>query len=332
MILPIQGIALGAIALASIPYINALSAADIPSDTPVSQLITSATAALAQGQAQDALTYFNVAVDRDPRNYLTIFRRGAAYLQLGKSAQANQDFDRVLAIKPTFEGALIQRAKIRSRNGNWAEASSDYKAAGKGNSEEMKELQEAQGAETLSAEAENAGDWGGCTSHADVAIAVAGSALGLRQRRARCRFEKGEIVEGISDLLHVAQMSSSTDAHLQISATSFFALNESDNGMSQLRKCLHSDPDSKACSKLLKREKKLNKERQKVEEYVSKRQFNQAVKLLEPSKEDPGFLKEIQQEYEEHRQQGTIPKNAPSNLYNGLVELTCEALTEVCKT
>ena len=103
MILPLQTLALGAaFAISSLSLAQALSASDIPADIPVSQLISSATAALAQGNGQDALTYFDVAITRDPQNYLTIFRRGAAYLQLGKHSQASHDFDRVLSIKPTF--------------------------------------------------------------------------------------------------------------------------------------------------------------------------------------------------------------------------------------
>lgn len=331
MIVPFRSLALGAVALSSIPLVCGLSAADIPADTPVNQLISSATTALAQGQGQEALTYFDVAVTRDPKNYLTIFRRGAAYLQLGKSAQASHDFDRVLAIKPNFEGALVQRAKIRSRNGDWVAAKADYNTAGKSGSEEFKELQEAEGAEVLSAEAEKSGDWVSCTLHADTAILVAGAALDLRQRRARCRFEKGDFAEGISDLLHVAQITSgSTAASLQISATLFFALQETENGLSQIRKCLHSDPDSKACSKLLKREKAIDKQLKKVRDLMAKRQFNSAIKSLLPSADDAtGLLQTVQDELKEYKDQGFIHKNAPSNLYNALVELTCEAYTEV---
>ncbi|KAK8222107.1 hypothetical protein M8818_000277 [Zalaria obscura] len=329
MLLPFQSLALGAIALTSIPLACAISAADIPSDTPVNQLISSATAALASGKAQDALTYFDVAISRDPNNYLNIFRRGAAYLQLGKSAQATQDFDKVLAIKPTFEGALVQRAKLRSRNADWDGAKSDYMAAGKKGGEEIAELEQAQGAAILSAKAEKIGDWAGCTSNADVAIQIAGADLDLRQRRSRCRLEKGEIEEGISDLYHIAQFSSSSNAHMQISASLFFALNETANGMSQARKCLHSDPDSKPCSKLLKREKAIDKRMKKISEFMAKRQYTNAVKLLVPQGDEPGLLKEVQDDTKVYKDQGIIHEKAPSKLYEGLVELTCESYTEM---
>ncbi|KAF4549755.1 DnaJ domain-containing protein 4 [Elsinoe fawcettii] len=328
MVRPVKQLALGILA-ASVPIASALSASDIPADTPVSKIISSATVALAQGHAQDALTYFDVAVTRDPQNYLTIFRRGAAYLQLGKHSQANQDFDRVLAIKPNFEGALVQRAKIKSRNANWEAARQDYKTAGKTGGEELRDLDDAEGAEKVSADAEKAGDWSACTANADVAINIASGSLDLRRRRAHCRFEKGEIIEGLSDLLHVAQISSSEEAFLRLSATYFYSLNEVDNGLSQIRRCMHSDPDSKACRKLLKSEKAIDKRLKKIRELVSKRQYNSATKLLVKTGEDEGLLEEIKADLAKLKQAGTIPANAPSHLYESLVELTCEAYTEM---
>lgn len=325
----IKRIALAAL-VASAPIVNALSASDIPADTPVSKLISSATVALAQGQAQEALVYFDVAVARDPQNYLTIFRRGAAYLQLGKHSQASHDFDRVLAIKPTFEGALVQRGKIKSRQAEWDAAKEDFKAAGKGSGEEMHELQQAQAADQQSAVSEQAGDWSACTANADVAINVASGSLSLRHRRAHCRFEKGEIIEGLSDLLHVAQISSSEDAFLKLSATYFYSLNELENGLSQIRKCMHSDPDSKACRKLLKSEKAFDKRLKKVFEVMEKRQYNSAAKLLtKTSEEEVGLIEEIKADTASLREAGHIPSTAPSNLYDRLVAVACEAYTEM---
>lgn len=117
MILRLSTLALGLLSTAS-----ALSPADKPADTPVSQLIKDASVKLATGNAQDALVYFDVAIARDPQNYLTFFRRGAAYLSLGRAVQAQHDFDKVLELKPGFEGALVQRAKIRARKADWAAA------------------------------------------------------------------------------------------------------------------------------------------------------------------------------------------------------------------
>ena len=314
----------------SAPFALCLSPSEIPSDTPIASLVSSAKANLAKGNANDALTYFDVAVSRDPRNYLTIFQRGATYLSLGKNAQANQDFDRVLTIKPDFEGALLQRAKIKGRAGDWKAAKQDYQAAKKTGGVEIAELEEAQGAAILAFDAEKAGDWEGCVSQAGIAIMVASTSLGLRQLRARCRFEKGEVLEGVSDLAHVLQMSpGSVEPHLQMSAMTFYSLGDTEKGIGHVRKCLHSDPDSKACSKLFRREKQIDKTLNKLASLKESRQFNSAVKLIIGADSNTGLIEDVKADVNQAKEDGIIHRNSPNDLYNSLVEMTCDLYTEV---
>jgi DnaJ family protein C protein 3 len=327
MILRLSSLALGL--LSTYPLASALSASEIPADTPVSQLIKDASAKLATGNAQDALTYFDIAISRDPKNYLTFFRRGAAYLSLGKAAQAQQDFDKVLELKPGFEGALVQRAKIRARKADWAAARKDYEAAGK--ADEIAQLEEAQGAAILAQEAADKGDWEACVTQAGNAIVVAGGAFDIRKTRARCRFEKGEVVEGISDLQHLLQINTGDiEPHLQSSAMAFYSLGETEKGLKHIAQCLQSDPDSKACMKLRRREKNLEKDLKKVRSYFEKRQYATASKLLvDRGEEEPGLLKEVKQDFQDYVDQGYIYKNSPQGLYQDLLEKTCEAYVEM---
>lgn len=327
MILRLSTLALGLVA--SAPLSHALAAADIPADAPVSQLIKDAGVKLATGNAQEALVYFDVAIQRDPKNYLTFFRRGAAYLSLGKTAQAQNDFDKVLELKPGFEGALVQRAKIRARKADWVAARKDYEAAGK--AEEVLQLDEAQGAAMLAKEAADKGDWETCISQSGIAILVAGGAYDIRKTRAHCRFEKGEVVEGISDLQHLLQIhTGDIEPHLQSSAMAFYSLGETEKGLKHIAQCLQSDPDSKACMKLRRREKNLEKELKKVRSAFQKQQWATGVKyLVDRGEEDPGLLKEVREDFDDYVKYGFIFKNSPQGLYNELVEMTCEAYTEV---
>lgn len=329
MIIRILNIAFGA-ALLSVPFAFCLSPSEITSDTPIASLVSSAKTNLAQGNANDALTYFDAAIARDPKNYLTIFQRGAAYLSLGRNAQASQDFDKVLAIRPDFEGALLQRAKIKSRNADWASAKDDYVKAKKTESDEFAQLEEASLAAAMASEAEKKGDWEACVGHAGTAIMVASTALSLRQLRARCRFERGEVLEGVSDLAHTIQISpSSIEPHLQISSMLFYSVGDTEKGIDQMRKCLRSDPDSKACSKLFRREKQVDKTLKQVENLREKRQFNSAVKFLVPTSEEPGLIQEVKDHVKEGRQSGHIHKNAPDELYAKLVDMACDCYSEV---
>ena len=329
MITRVSSLAVAAALLAS-PFAFCLSPSEIPPDTPIASLVSSAKSNLASGNANDALTYFDVAISRDPKNYLTIFQRGATYLSLGKNAQASQDFDRVLSIRPDFEGALLQRAKIKSRNADWKGAREDYETAGKSGQPEVTQLEEAHGSSLLAGEAEKAGDWEGCVTHAGTAIMIASTALSLRQMRARCRFERGEVLEGVSDLAHAIQINpQSIEPHLQISSMLFYSIGDMDKGIEQMQKCLRSDPDSKACSRLYRREKQLNKAMKQIMALRERRQYNSAVKLLVQTGEDAGLIQDVKDEIASGRESGIIHKNSPNELYVNLIEMTCEFYTEV---
>jgi len=330
MIVNLGALAFAATLLSSQTVVSALSAADIPTDTPISSLLASANAHLAKGETNDALTYYDIAISRDPENYLTYFKRGATYLSLGRTAQATKDFDKVLAIKPGFEGALTQRAKIHARSGDWASAVADYNEHGK-SQESLAELEEARGATTLAFAAEKAGNWDECVSQSGVAIMVASKMLSLRKTRAHCRFEKGEVLEGMSDLKHVLQMQpGATEPHMQIAGIQFYALAETEKGQDQLRKCLHSDPDSKKCKKLYRRQKTLDKQLKQINKNFEKNQYSTALKTLLPSKDDVGLVQDVRDDVKELREDGTIPEKAPNQLLNQLVERVCESYYSVC--
>lgn len=317
--------------LAFLSAVHGLNPSQIPPDTPLSSLVASAKTNLASGSPREALLYFDAAVSRDPTNYLTIFQRGAAYLSLGKSYQALNDFDRVLELKPDFESALLQRARLRANSADWTGALADLEQAGKQSSPDYQELQDARDAALQAHAAEEHGDWETCVGQANVAVLKASGSLGLRQTRAHCRFEKGEIEEGISDLAHVLLISPGVvDPHLQMSSMLFYSLGDSERGIAQIRKCLHSDPDSKPCNRLYRGEKSLLKRLQKLQDALNARKFNNAINLLVGVGDENGLLADVKEDVAHGRDSGHIHPMAPNNLYTSLVEHTCDAYREVC--
>jgi DnaJ family protein C protein 3 len=309
----------------------ALSPQDIPSDVPVADLLTSAQTHLVQGQTSEALIYYDAAIARDPSNYLSLFKRGATYLSLGRTNQATEDFNKVLAIQPNFEGAHVQLAKIKVKTADWDGARAEYAAGNKGpDSEEVKELEEASGAARLAQEAEGAKKWEDCVNHAGAAIMVASRAASLRSLRSRCRFERGEVEEGLADMQHVLSLRpGDTGPHVTISATTFYGLGDLENGISQIRKCLHSDPDSKVCKKLHKNEKAIQKAYEKIQANLQRGQTTTAGRALVGTSEDRGLIPKIKEQFEELRQDGSIVGMARSILYDNAVEAACQAYTEV---
>lgn len=311
---------------------HCLQSSQIPPDTPLSSLISSAKSHLVSGSPRDALLYFDAAVSRDPTNYLTIFQRGAAYLSLGRNSQALGDFNHVLDLKPDFESALLHRARLKAKLADWDGAMGDLEKAGRKSSSEYQEFQEARDAAAQAREAEKRRAWEACISHANVAVAKASASSSLRQTRAHCRFEKGEVEEGISDLIHVLHISPGLiEPHLQISSLFFYALADSDRGLAQIRKCLRSDPDSKPCNRLYRRERQISKRLEKLQEAMNSRKFSNAATLLVGKGDDSGLVEDVKQDVQQAREAGHIHPSSPNNLYAALVERTCEAYREVCE-
>ncbi|KAK2757858.1 hypothetical protein FQN54_004264 [Arachnomyces sp. PD_36] len=316
--------------LALISSANGLQATDIPTDVPVSSLISSAKSHLASGSPRDAILYFDAAVSQDPSNYITIFQRGAAYLSIGRNAQASSDFDRVLELKPGFEGALLQRAKLKTKTADWTGAKRDLEASGDQGKKELEELEEAHAAAILAEKAEKQGDWEACVAQSGVAIMKASTALPLRQMRARCRFERGEVLEGVNDLAHVLHISpGSVEPHLQMSSMLFYSVADTERGLAQIRKCLHSDPDSKQCSRLYRREKQIAKELDNLQSLTESRKFSNMANILVGTKDESGLIEDVKEDVEEARKNGRIHPNSPNDLYTSLVEKACEVFREM---
>ncbi|KEY64359.1 hypothetical protein S7711_06388 [Stachybotrys chartarum IBT 7711] len=327
MLIRLSGLAVAAGLLASAA---ALSAQDVPADLPVSSLLDSAQSHLSRGQTSEALIYYDAAIARDPTNYLTFFKRATTYLSLGRTNQATEDFNKVLLLKPGFEGAHLQLAKIKAKAADWEAARTEYLAAKKAaDSPEINELHEAYGAATLAQQAADAGQWDDCINHAGVAIYVASRSPSLRELRARCRFEKGELEEGMGDLHHLLNMKpGDTTPHVVISATTFYGLGDLESGIGQIRKCLHSDPDSKVCKKIHKQQKIIQKTYAKAEAQLRKGQTTTAGRTLVGTREDPGLISMVREQVEELRQDKSLPSQANARLYNMVVEMVCQAYIE----
>lgn len=310
----------------------ALSPQDIPSDISLTEILSSAQTHLSRGETSEALVYYDAAVALEPANYLTLFKRGATYLSLGRTNQATEDFNKVLGINPNFEGAHVQLAKIKSKAGDWDAAKSAYIAAKKSpDSAEIVELEEAQGAARLAEEALKAGQWEDCANQSGVAILVASRAPALREMRSHCRFERGELEEGMSDLQHILNMRpGDTKPHVLVSATTFYGLGDLDAGIAQIKKCLHSDPESKVCKKLHKQEKAVKKTLDKAVAQLKRNQPTTAGRTLVGTGDERGLLSEVEDQISQLRDSGSIPSSAAPTLYNTIVEMICQAYSEVC--
>ncbi|KAI5290475.1 hypothetical protein KEM55_008579, partial [Ascosphaera atra] len=247
------------------------------------------------------------------------------------NSKALADFDRVLTIKPKFENALLQRGRLRAKNADWDGAKKDLKAAGQKAAEELAKIDDLRQAAIAAEKAEKRKDWGGCMEQASKAIEVATTSVDLRRRRAKCRFEIGEIYQGIGDLTHVLQLAAGDiEPYLHVSSMLFYSLAETEKGIDEARKCLRNDPDSKACSRMLRREKQIAKGIKQVYDFKDNGKYIKAIDLLVGKKGESGILADVKEEVQDARSAGHIHEKAPDELYTKLVDTTCELYRKVC--
>lgn len=77
---------------------------------------------MARGQLQDALTHFHAALEGDPNNYLTLYRRATVYQAQGRARAALDDLNKALEIQPGFTLARVQKGNILLKLGRLDEA------------------------------------------------------------------------------------------------------------------------------------------------------------------------------------------------------------------
>ncbi|KAG7282917.1 hypothetical protein CRUP_018417 [Coryphaenoides rupestris] len=182
---------------------------------------------LAAGQLADALSHFHAAVDGDPQNYMSYYRRATVYLAMGKSKSALPDLSRVIELKPDFTSARLQRGNLLLKQGNLDEAESDFKRVLQSSPTDQEEkeahgqLTRSDGIQRLLAQAQdtfNNKDYAGAVTLLDPIIEICVWDVSSREMRAECFIQMGEMGKAISDLKATSKLKSdNTKAFLQLS-------------------------------------------------------------------------------------------------------------------
>ncbi|CAL8390211.1 unnamed protein product [Gadus morhua 'NCC'] len=245
---------------------------------------------LAAGQLADALSHFHAAVDGDPQNYMSFYRRATVYLAMGKSKSALPDLSRVIELKPDFTSARLQRGNLLLKQGNLDEAESDFKRVLHSNptaqeqTEAHGQLIRADEIQRLLAQAKaafSAKDYPGAAAMLDTIIETCVWDVGSRETRAECFIQMGENGKAISDLKATSKLrSDNTKAFLQLSII-YYHLGDHEMSLTEVRECLKLDPDHKQCYAHYKKVKKLNKQIMSAESLIQDERYEEAVSKYE---------------------------------------------------
>ncbi|XP_045502734.1 dnaJ homolog subfamily C member 3 [Colias croceus] len=220
---------------------------------------------LSRGQLSDALTHYHAAVEGDPHNYLTYFKRGTVYYALGKAKFALQDFTKVLELKPDFTQARVHRAQVYLKLAQYVQAKDDflqvtyedpYNEDAAVQYHRMDELAE----ELRLAEAYYRGaDVRSAAELATRLLEASPWSAHLRQLRAECYIAMNDLFSAVSDIRSVNRLQQDSTAGYQRLATLLYQLGHVNDALKEIRECLKLDPEHKQCFPLYKKLKKVDK-------------------------------------------------------------------------
>lgn len=220
---------------------------------------------LARGQLQDALSHYHAAVEGDPNNYLTYYKRGTVYLALGKAKFALLDLDKVLELKPDFHAARLQRGNVLLKQAELDAAEIDFHnvlAFDPTNPDALNALyklgpvrEDIEMAELL----QQRGDYPSVIQLINRIVEVCPWAPHLRELRAESHAALGDHMSAISDIRSTTKLlADNTEGYFKLSSL-LYRLGQVDEALKEIRECLKLDPEHKQCFPHYKKVKKIAK-------------------------------------------------------------------------
>ncbi|KAF7273260.1 hypothetical protein GWI33_014025 [Rhynchophorus ferrugineus] len=220
---------------------------------------------LSKGQLADALSHYHSAIDGDPTNYLTYFKRGTVYLALGKSKNALGDFDKVLELKPDFTAARINRGQIHLKNAHYDLAQLDFYNVLKidpYNVEANELIQRIDPAKEKKRSAEyyyGHNDYASAIHYLTEVIEVSPWSSDLYKFRADMHSDIGDHMAAISDIRTATKLGNDNTADFLKLSQMLYKIGHATESLKSIRECLKLDPEHKDCFAFYKKIKNVEK-------------------------------------------------------------------------
>jgi DnaJ family protein C protein 3 len=243
---------------------------------------------LQEGQLSETLYHYAAAVDGDPSNYMTYFKRAAVYLAMGQTKKALPDLTSCITLKPDFQPARLQRASTLLKVGKLDEAAQDYTELATGTTSVATEAQatlaaipniksNVQAVESLIAKH----DYRPAIELLGEAIEFSPWYVRLREMRALSYEAVGMLQSAISDIKMTSRLvNDNTEAFYRMSLL-YYRMGEAEDSLKEIRECLKLDPDHKTCFPFYKKVKKLDKQLRRSVEMMQNEDYTGAISKLE---------------------------------------------------
>ncbi|KAF7235762.1 hypothetical protein EYD10_17444 [Varanus komodoensis] len=238
---------------------------------------------LAAGQLAEALSHYHSAVESDPKNYLTYYKRATIYLAMGKFKAALPDLSKAIELKPDFLSARLQRGNILLKQGNTQEAKQDFEAVLKSNPEnteaqnQLARVTELEFSMHESRTAFQGQNYVGAIGYLDRAIEISPWDPEAKELRSECYLYLGDYNKAILDLKPTTKLRNDNRAAFLKLSKLYYSLGDHEESLNQVRECLKLDQDDKDCFSHYKQVKKLAKQLESAEEFVKAQRYDDAI-------------------------------------------------------
>ncbi|XP_017791599.1 PREDICTED: dnaJ homolog subfamily C member 3 [Habropoda laboriosa] len=257
---------------------------------------------LVNGQLQDALSHYHAAVEGDPNNYLTYYKRGAVYLALGKAKFTILDLDKVLELKPDFTSARLQRGTVLLKQAQFDKAEADFRdvlAVEPHNTDALNALYKIAPTQEdllMVDRLMRDGDYVAAAQQISRIIEVCPWSAELRERRAECYEAFEDYVSAISDVRSTTKLQSDNTQGFFKLANLHYRVGQVEESLKEIRECLKLDPEHSKCFAFYKKVKEVAKLLTNAEESKNSSDYDkcidpaQRVLKLEPNVANVQFI------------------------------------------
>jgi len=231
----------------------------------IDQHLTLGMQLLGRGQYSDALSHFHAAVDADPNNYMSYYKRATVFLALGRSRPALADLDKVIQIKNDFLSARVQRGSVLIKMGRLDEAHIELEkvlAKDHKHEEATRLYTSVEPLQQTLREVEDLMMYKNYQPAIDRLTEIVEQIpwnSHLRELRADAYLGVGNTIHAISEMRALTKLTTdNTDGFFKLS-TLHYQLGEGEESLNQIRECLKLDPEHKDCYPFYKKVKKVAK-------------------------------------------------------------------------
>uniref|UniRef100_A0A803SZI0 J domain-containing protein n=1 Tax=Anolis carolinensis TaxID=28377 RepID=A0A803SZI0_ANOCA len=227
---------------------------------------------LAAGQLAEALSHYHSAVENDPKNYLTYYKRATIYLAMGKFKSALPDLSKAIELKPDFLAvSLLKEGNCSRAEGlNFSPDNTEARSQLTRVTELELSMQEARTAFQRK-------NYMGAVGILDRAIEISPWDPEAKELRSECYLYLGNYDKAIMDLKPTTKLRNDNRAAFLKLSKLYYNLGEHEESLNQVRECLKLDQDDKNCFSHYKQVKKLSKQLETAEEHVKAHRYEDAI-------------------------------------------------------